>query len=317
VLEQLLLDFPDDLQVVFRQFPLIRRLDGTPLHDKAALAAQASEAAGLQGAFWPMHNLLYARQEEWQDLSVEEFEAWLVTEASVLELDTEIFQSDLTSQFLADYAEVSYLWGVENGLPGTPYLLINGTPYTGPLDYYNLSILVELYNLEKRQFSECPPMTIDPTAEYLATIITEKGDILLRLFPDVAPMAVNSFIFLAENDWYDNVTFHRVLDWMAQSGDPTGTGVGGPGYLYDLEPWPDLLFDRPGLVAMANSGPDTNGGQFFITKAPAQWLDGNYTIFGDVIGGLDIVNSITLRDPSIDPFAPLGDLILDVTIEGP
>jgi cyclophilin family peptidyl-prolyl cis-trans isomerase len=170
--------------------------------------------------------------------------------------------------------------------------------------------------LEEQQFTICPPMTIDPAKSYVATIHTDKGDITLELFPDVAPIAVNSFIFLAENGWYDGVTFHRVLtDFVAQAGDPTGTGFGGPGYAFSIEISPDLNFDSAGLLAMANSGPESNGSQFFITLSPLPDLNGGYTIFGQVISGMDIVTSLSARNPDQNPNLPPGDVIRGVTIE--
>lgn len=160
-----------------------------------------------------------------------------------------------------------------------------------------------------------PEMTIDPTKYYYATIKTEHGDIKLQLYADRAPMTVNNFVFLAREGFYDNTTFHRVLaDFMAQAGDPTGTGMGGPGYEFADEFWPGATFDRRGLLAMANAGPNTNGSQFFITFAPTPWLDGNHTIFGEVIEGDDVLSQITLRDPSAGATAP-GDLIKTITIE--
>jgi len=173
-----------------------------------------------------------------------------------------------------------------------------------------------MIKLEDQQFSECPPVTVDPKTTYQATIETEAGDIVLELFPDVAPLAVNSFIFLAENDWFDDVTFHRVLpDFVAQTGDPTGTGFGNPGYSFGNEVSNNLIFDRAGLVAMANSGPDSNGSQFFITYAAAPNLDGGYTIFGEVIEGMDVVGSLTPRDPQQGVDLPPGDLIVDIIID--
>ena len=210
--------------------------------------------------------------------------------------------------------------GLEMDLKGTPTVVINGQEYRGPLDFDPLSQTVDLVSklavVEERQFSECPPMTVDPLKEYYATMHTEKGDIVIKLWPDVAPFAVNSFIFLAENDWYDNTTFHRVLqDFVAQGGDPSGTGAGNPGYLFSLEVSTAVTFDRPGLFAMANSGPTSNGSQFFITYSAQPGLNGRFTIFGEVVEGMDVVESLTLRDPQTDPDAPPGDLILDVTIE--
>ncbi|HNB53730.1 MAG TPA: peptidylprolyl isomerase, partial [Anaerolineales bacterium] len=141
-------------------------------------------------------------------------------------------------------------------------------------------------------------MIIDPSQTYIATIQTAKGNIVIKLLADKAPLAVNNFVFLATNGWYDKVTFHRVLQgFMAQGGDPSGTGYGGPGYAFQNED-AGLSFDREGLLAMANAGPDTNGSQFFITFGPAEHLDGGYTIFGEVIEGMDVVKSLTLRDPS-------------------
>ena len=159
-----------------------------------------------------------------------------------------------------------------------------------------------------------PPMTIDPSKEYLATVtMAEGGEFTIQLFPDKAPKTVNSFVFLAREGYFDGLTFHRVLDgFMAQGGDPTGTGMGGPGYEFENEE-SDLTFDKAGIVAMANAGPDTNGSQFFITFAPTPHLNGGYTIFGQVIEGMDVVNAITLRNPDENPtFA--GDVMESVTI---
>jgi len=137
----------------------------------------------------------------------------------------------------------------------------------------------------------------------------------LRLFADEAPLAVNSFVFLANEGFYDGVTFHRVLeDFMAQGGDPTGSGGGGPGYQFANETARGLSFDRPGLLAMANAGPDTNGSQFFITFSPQTYLDGGYTIFGELIHGADVLSAINLRDPQQNPTVP-GDTIVRIDIE--
>lgn len=310
MLAQLKADYSQDVRIVYRHFPLIS------IHDKAALAAQAAEAAGAQGQFWEMHDILFEKQAEWSGLSVPEFKDWLEKEAEGLGLDGEKFMADLTSQTNQELAQKAWDEGVAIGLPGTPFLLINGRPYNGPRDYINLEAIVKMIKLEERQFTICPPMTIDPTKQYLATIKTEKGDIVIELFPDVAPVAVNSFVFLANNDWFDGVTFHRVIPgFVAQSGDPSGTGFGGPGYAFDNEIAPDLRFDQPGVVGMANSGPGSNGSQFFITLGPAPHLDGSYTIFGRVIEGMDVVNRLTPRDPQQDPTLPPGDLIIDVIIQ--
>jgi peptidylprolyl isomerase len=160
-----------------------------------------------------------------------------------------------------------------------------------------------------------PPMTINPARTYTATITTPRGDIVIRLRPDLAPETVNNFVFLAREGFYDGVTWHRVLPgFMAQGGDPTGTGTGGPGYTIKDEFSPDMIFDRPGIVAMARTPmPNSAGSQFFITTAPAPSLNGQYTIFGEVIQGQEIVNGIPLRDPDANPTEP-GEQMLKVTI---
>lgn len=150
-----------------------------------------------------------------------------------------------------------------------------------------------------KQYTSPPPMTIDVTTQYFATFIMENGgEFVIQLYADKTPNTVNNFIFLAREGFYDGVIFHRVIEgFMAQGGDPTGTGTGGPGYSFADEFDSSLTFDRPGLLAMANSGPNTNGSQFFITFAPTEWLNNKHTIFGEVIEGMDVVNVITRTEP--------------------
>ena len=166
-----------------------------------------------------------------------------------------------------------------------------------------------------KQYSQAPEMTIDVTRQYFATVkMAQGGEFVIQLFPDKAPITVNSFVFLARDHYFDGVTFHRVLEgFMAQTGDPTGTGRGGPGYSFVNEE-SDLSFDREGVVAMANGGRDTNGSQFFITFGPTPHLDGGYTIFGQVISGMNVVNNITRRNPDTNP-SFTGDVIESITIE--
>jgi len=165
-----------------------------------------------------------------------------------------------------------------------------------------------------KQYDAYPPMVIDTTKQYFARFVMENGgEFTLVLYPDKAPLTVNSFVFLARDGFYDGTTFHRVLpDFMAQGGDPTGTGGGGPGYQFANED-SDLTFDKEGVLAMANAGRDTNGSQFFITFSPQEYLNGGYTIFGQVIDGMDVVKSITLRDPQQNP-GFTGDVIKTILI---
>jgi len=178
------------------------------------------------------------------------------------------------------------------------------------------STVLDLPTSTSKQYSAFPPMTIDVNKKYLATFkLANGGEFVVQLFPDKAPKTVNNFVFLARDGYYDGTTFHRVLEgFMAQGGDPTGTGAGGPGYQFEYEP-NDLTFDKPGVVAMANEGAatPTNGSQFFITFVPTPQLNGGYTIFGQVIDGMDVVNGITRRDPDQNPTFQ-GDVIDTITI---
>ena len=160
-------------------------------------------------------------------------------------------------------------------------------------------------------FSEAPPMLIDTAKSYEAIItVAGKGDMRLALFDDETPLTVNNFVFLANQGFYDGLTFHRVLeDFMAQGGDPTGIGSGGPGYQFADEVETGRSFDKRGLLAMANAGPGTNGSQFFITFAETPWLDGMHTIFGELVAGDDVLSSLT-----INPDAQSADVIEKIVI---
>jgi len=309
VLTLLQQEFPNDVRLIYRHYPQLNT------NDKASLALQAAEAAGMQGKFWEMHDLLFQRQQEWTTLSEQDFNTWLTDRTSEIGLNSNQYAAAMFSAALVTLPRQAFADAVEIGIPGTPFLLINGRIYDGPVDYGNLSTVIRLYALQSRQYTQCPPMIIDPKLQYFATIQTEKGNIVIELLADKAPLAVNNFVFLATNGWYDNVTFHRVLaGFMAQAGDPTGTGFGGPGYAFQNED-SGLQFNAEGVLAMANAGPDSNGSQFFITVAPAEHLTGGFTIFGQVIEGMEVVKSLTLRDPSQAVNLPPGDLIITITIE--
>ena len=307
---RLLEKHPDELLIVSRIFPQVNT------NDKAALAAQAAEAAGEQGKFWEMHDLLYAQQKNWTDLSAQDFEHWLAAQASGLGMSVDQFRTDLQREEIVARVQQAWESGQKIGVPVTPLILINGQIYSGPLDYNSLNNVIELIALGKRQYASCPAVTVDSNQEYIATLHTEKGDIVIQLFADKAPMTVNSFLFLAGSGWYDNITFHRVIpDLFAQTGDPSGTGKGNPGYYMITEIDPSLNFDRPGRVAMVNSGPDTSGSQFFITYAPTTKYNGQYTIFGQVLSGMEVLKQLTPRDPQPGTDLPPGDKLINVTVE--
>ena len=154
-----------------------------------------------------------------------------------------------------------------------------------------------------KTYSAPPAMTIDTSKEYTATIETEEGNLVLELFAGDVPMTVNNFVFLAREGFYDGLTFHRVVaDFVVQGGDPNGDGTGGPGYQFD-----DEFTEHThvaGALSMANSGPNTNGSQFFITFTPQHHLDGYHSVFGQLVEGMDVLERIEQ-----------GDVMIRVTIE--
>ena len=162
-----------------------------------------------------------------------------------------------------------------------------------------------------QQYDAPPPMTIDEKGKYTAVIKTDRGDITIRLMPEVAPVTVNNFVFLAREGFYDGTTFHRVIPgFVAQGGDPTGTGRGGPGYRFQDELTPEPF--EQGIVGMANAGPGTNGSQFYLMLDAAPHLTGRYTAFGKIEAGLENMLALRPRDPERDPNP--GDQILSVEI---
>ncbi|MGD1992504.1 MAG: peptidylprolyl isomerase [Anaerolineae bacterium] len=300
----------DDVRFVYRHFPL-------SFHEKAVITGEAAEAAGAQGAFWEMHDLLYARYQDWVELPLEQMPEVLTGYAEELDLDTEQFAQALEDHTYQDKVQSQSNDAMEMGLPGTPSFIVNGNmyPFDWGLSGEALDLFIEMAQLADIQFDSPPPEVIDPGKSYQATIRTAKGDIVIDLFAAQAPANVNSFVFLSQEGWYDGVTFHRVIpDFVAQAGDPTGTGIGNPGYQCDDEITPDLSYDGPGVVGIANAGANTGSSQFFITLDAVPELDGGYTIIGRVIEGMDVVESLTVRDPQ-DPEAPEADVIETILIE--
>ncbi|GAP13088.1 peptidyl-prolyl cis-trans isomerase [Longilinea arvoryzae] len=311
-------DHAGEVQLVYRPFPL-------PSHDKSLISAQAAEAAGLQGKFWEMHAILFktATWETWTSMSVDDFKTWIVDQAKTIDgLNVDQFSKDLVSDAIVKKVADEQAAANTLQIPGTPslYILIDGKVYFTPADQVptdasTLQLILDLWGFKDKQYTACPPTVIDASKSYTATLDTTKGKIVIELYPDKAPLAVNSFVFLARDGWFNNIPWHRVVaDFVAQSGDPSGTGAGGPGYLFKNET-NDLKFDAAGMVGMANSGANRNGSQFFITLAAAPNLDGSYTVFGKVIEGLDVVKSLTLRDPQNDAVLADPDMINSVTIE--
>ena len=298
--------FPDDVRVVFRHRPFPESF-----HDKSILAGQALEAAGKQGKFQEFKNYLFETQSEWAPVAKGDFDGWLRGKIGQLGLDTDQFFKDMYSkeieQKISDAADSANSLGIN----GTPTLFING--YKWPEDQRGIeifSIYVQLLKNQAIQYSSCAPTVIQPGKQYAATISTSKGDIEVDLFADIAPYAVNSFIFLANEGWYDGLPFIATNEFTL-SGDPSDTGYGGPGYAYLDELNDSLTFDEPGKLSTFSLGPGINGSTFFINKTILEGQQAR-TIFGEVTSGMDVVNALEIRENIFDPAV---DFITSVTIK--
>jgi cyclophilin family peptidyl-prolyl cis-trans isomerase/protein-disulfide isomerase len=310
LLDEVLSRHPDDLRLIYHQYPLIT------LNDKASLAAQAAEAAGAQGRFWEMYDVLYGDWSDWVTLPAEDFPDWVVGRAEGIGLDAGRLEEDLAQAAYAPVVEEASRQIAALGIQSVPVVYLNGDLVQLDLNLNNLEAATRLELLSSRQYESPPPMLIDPEATYRATLQLDRGEIVIDLFPASAPMAVNSFVFLAGQGWFDGCIFHRVLPGtLAETGDPSGTGLGGPGYFFATEIDPALTFEEAGVVALTSAGLGTNGSQFFITLAPLPQLNGTRSVFGRVASGLEILQGLARRDPLFDLLNPPGATILRVTIE--
>lgn len=282
----------------------------TSIHDKAIITAEATEAAGVQGKFWQMQGLLYERQAEWAGLTAQQMPEILGRYAEELGLDVEEFSKAIEEGTYRDHVQADYDEAVGLGLGGTPTLFINGQLYQGPREDFYLIGFLKMLNYDGLTYDSPPPMIIDPEEPYFATFVTSKGSFCVELYADRAPQTVNNFVFLAQEGFYDGISFHRVLPgFVAQTGDPTGGGFGGPGYTFADEFHPELTHDGPGVLSMANAGENSNGSQFFITYRAVPELDGKHSVFGRVVEGMDVAESLAPRDPQQDPYSEADTLI--------
>jgi cyclophilin family peptidyl-prolyl cis-trans isomerase/protein-disulfide isomerase len=306
-----------DVKLIYRHFPQKDSANGV-------LAAQAAEAADAQGKFWEMHDQLFAHQPEWKALNPAGFRAKLDDYVKTVGLDAAAFKAALDNGTTLKIVQQSLQDAEALQLKGVPALLFNGQPYSGRIDLWALENFVNLKLLEKRWYKAQPALQIDVKKKYRATLKTEKGDVVIDLYSDAAPVAVNNFIALARDGWYNNITFHLVIPGqLVQTGDPSGSGFGSPGYTILDESTNGLIFDREGLVAMASTRgvPNSAGSQFFITLAPlrpAQDYDKQYTIFGFVSKGMDVLKKLTPRNPFDEaryPNPAPGDKLISVTIQ--
>ncbi|MCD6356530.1 MAG: thioredoxin domain-containing protein [Anaerolineaceae bacterium] len=312
--------YPEDVRLVFRHRPFPESF-----HDKSFLAAQAMEAAGKQGKFTEFKNYMFDRKTKYEQLPEhaalpdsafwgavpkDNFEDWLRDHIGELGLDATQFFKDMYSKEIVDKVQAAADSANSLGITGTPTLFING--YKWPENQRGIdifSIYVQIIKSQQFEYSACPPTVIQPGKEYSATISTTKGDIEVDLFADAAPYAVNSFVFLAQEGWYDGLPF-ITTDEFALTGDPSDTGYGGPGYAYLDEISDEYTFDDAGKLATFGIGPGLNGSTFFINKIR---LDNqpDRTIFGEVTKGMDVVNALEMRE---NIFEKPIDNILSITI---
>ncbi len=302
VLDQFLEDHPH-VRLVYRHFPL-------SFHDKSLLTAQASEAAGAQGKFWEMYNLLFGRVSEWNSLSPEEARVKMSEFAADLGLDVERFDRELDDETYLPKINAQLEESQSLQLPGTPTFIFNGFMFPIQqlgLSYQGLEAFLSIMEMTENQYTEAPATTLDTEKSYQATLNTSKGDIVVNLLPESAPTNVNSFLFLAQEGWYAGTEIFFVQDsFVALTGDPSNTGLGYPGYYCTGET--QGIFDRAGLIGMLPNG------QIFITLGTeASELSGSFALIGQVAEGEDVLDALTRRSPA-DPAAPDPDLLESVTV---
>lgn len=301
---------PDDLRLVFRHLPLVHAFD------KDSLAGQAAEAAGALGGFWQMARALAERRAEWSVLPPGDFVPWVTDLAGELGLDVEAFRSDLDNGRYAAFMMATYEEAIASGLPGGPVLYLNGSLVRVPPTPLNLEAAVRLQVLSASTFQNPPAMSLRAGADYFATFVFDEGEVVAQLLPDVAPEAVNSFVFLARQGWFDDTLIYRVVPgrWI-EAGDPSATGLGDSGYHLPDEIDASWTFDDDGRLALASVGPGTGSSRFLITLAPLPELNGTRTIFGRILRGLDFLQGLAARDPAEALLDPNGVVLKKVLVE--
>ncbi len=297
------LDVNTHVRLVYRHFPL-------DFHVHAEITAEAAEAAGAQGKFWEMHDLLFDRAGEWNALSAEDIRTRLSDYAEELGLDLEAFDAALDNHTYLDKIRSQYAEAAEMRLGGTPTFIFNNLLFPSDigLSFQGLTAYLNILEQQDEIFYDAPPeATVGADDEIEAVLKTSKGDIRVHLLPASAPVHVNSFVFLAEEQWYNGSEFFFVRDnFVAVTGDPTNSTVGYPGYYCQGET--QGVFDRAGLVGMLANG------QFFVTLgSDAAQLNSQFALVGQVIEGLDILDELT-RVLVGDPTALPADVLESVEI---
>ncbi|MBN2557064.1 MAG: peptidylprolyl isomerase [Anaerolineales bacterium] len=310
ILTQLLALHPGELKIEYRHFPL------ATIHDKSLIAVLAAEAAGQQDHFWDMHTWLYQNQNIWSSDDPQAFVERLLDVAENMGLDRDLFRKAITDSQLQARVEATFSHAIRLDILSVPYIEINDEPFVLPSTLENLEAYYQLARAATRQYEAYPPDLFDLEDILIVTIVLDNGaEIMIQLFPESAPLAVNSFLFLAQEGWYDGCGFYSVVPGIqVESGDPSHTGIGDPGYHFLTEIDPVRSFNQAGMLAMITRGPDANGSAFFITLTPRSELNGTRTIFGQVLEGLEQLESLPARSPLEDILEPLPLRITSITI---
>jgi len=300
----------DSVRVILRQYP---RPD---VEDKSIVAAYAAEAAALENHYWEMNNRLYSQQTDWLKLDPDEFQTWLAAQAASMGISAAEWESNLKDERVIAAIGQTLQDAVPLQIQSTPVLFYNHIIVKSAVDVDSLTVLLDYFLLPEKAYSACPPQVLDPIKRYSATFETEKGEIIFDLYPQIAPLSVNNFVFLAREGWYDNTSFFRVIPgFVAQGGDPSNSGLGTPGYGIELEVDPAYRFDAPGLLALSHDSAGLSGSQFFINYAALPEMDGQFTIIGRIRSGMEVLNSFRPRNPETDEILLPAEALISVTIK--
>jgi cyclophilin family peptidyl-prolyl cis-trans isomerase/protein-disulfide isomerase len=309
--------YPEDVRLVYRHFLF---------QDKAEITAQALEAAAKQGKFSEFKNYMFDRKSKnvenpehvnlsddafWGTVAENDLDAWLEIHLAELGIETNQFFEDMYSSEIVEKIKATSEVAEVLNLNSTPTLYVNGHLWSQevPRDFRTLSLFIQILKTQEKEYDGCPPNTIQADIDYSATISTTKGDFIVDLFEEIAPVTVNSFIFLAQEGWYENLPFFVTTD-LALSGDHSDTTYGGPGYAFLDEFNDDQSLNDIGKLATYSLAPGINGSAFIINKS-TQENQRDLTIFGEVTEGMEVVNALELRE---NIFSPAIDRILKVTI---
>ncbi len=298
--------YPQTVRVVFRY---------VTTGGNSNIAAQAAEAANKQGKFSEMKDALFTNQATWYYYSEDEFLKWLDEQASSFGMNVEQFNADLKSDETLKKIEDNRAKVDEVGIVGTPTIYVNNREYVQGRSLALFTTMLNVMDISDRLISTCPTVNTNFTKDLQAVISTNKGDIVVDLFEDKTPSTVAYFKYLADSGWYNHNNIIMANKEYIISGDPSNTLYGGPGFAFYAEVTPDQPLNEAGLLVSFNQlGSGFNTGVFMLTRGAVSNYSGEYSVFGKVIEGNDVLNAISDRSYSYDPGAPFYDTINSITI---